>query len=225
MPKLKAVVFDLDNTLVDFWKMKTMAVEAAVSAMIDAGLKIPKARALKMVYNIYDRKGIEYQKIFDDFLKEAIGKVDWKILAAGVVAYRKVKESFLDPYPHVMPTLLELIRRGYRLGVITDSARIQAWTRLTSLRLSHIFEIVITAEDVGAAKPSSKPFIAALRIFRLKPVEVAYVGDSIDRDMLGAKKVGMITILAKYGKGWHDKLRIKPDYTIEDISDLLKILK
>lgn len=212
-PAIKAVLFDLDNTLIDFWKMKTMAVEAAVSAMIDAGLRTPKARALRMVYAIYDRKGIEYQKIFNDFLQQAIGRIDWKILSAGIVAYREVKETFLDPYPHVLPTLIELVRRGYRLAIITDSPRLQAWTRLAGMRLAHFFDAVISAEDAGAAKPSALPFAVAAKALRLEPHEIAVVGDSIDRDVVGAKGAGMVAILALYGKGR------------ADIADLLKILK
>ena len=51
---IKAVIFDLDNTLVDFMTMKENALEAAVTAMIDAGLKLDSGTAKKELYAIYD---------------------------------------------------------------------------------------------------------------------------------------------------------------------------
>ena len=84
---IKAVVFDLDNTLLDFMKMKDTAVRAAVSSMVFNGLDINKDDAISKIYKIYDSKGYEYQEVFDVFLKEVIGKVDYKILASGIIAF------------------------------------------------------------------------------------------------------------------------------------------
>ena len=42
---IKAIIFDLDNTLMDFMKMKGRAIDAAITAMIDAGLEISKEQA------------------------------------------------------------------------------------------------------------------------------------------------------------------------------------
>ncbi len=92
---IKAVVFDLDNTLLDFMKMKNTAVKAAVSGMIFSGLEVNKETAIQKIYSIYDSKGYEYQEVFDLFLKDTIGKIDYKILASGIIAYKKAKESSL----------------------------------------------------------------------------------------------------------------------------------
>ena len=62
---IKAVVFDLDNTLLDFMKMKDTAVRAAVSSMVFNGLDINKDDAISKIYKIYDNKGYEYQEVFD----------------------------------------------------------------------------------------------------------------------------------------------------------------
>ena len=59
---------------------------------------------------IYDAEGIEYQQVFDNMLKEVLGKVDYKIISAGIVAYRKAREAALKPYPRVFPTLIELLK-------------------------------------------------------------------------------------------------------------------
>ena len=61
---IKAVVFDLDNTLVDFMRVKRAAVDGAVDAMLDAGLRGSKEEVIKRVFNMYDREGIEDQRQF-----------------------------------------------------------------------------------------------------------------------------------------------------------------
>ena len=60
---IKAVIFDFDNTLMDFMKMKRAAVESAAEAMIDAGLTFPKAELVEKIYKVYWNEGIEDQNI------------------------------------------------------------------------------------------------------------------------------------------------------------------
>ena len=222
MVKVKAIIFDLDNTLIDFTRMKKEATEAAIEAMIDAGLKIEKKKALRMINRLYEKYGIEYQKVFDKLLWKIVGKVDKKILAAGVVAYRRVKEGYVEPYPNVIPTLIELIRRGYKLGIISDAPAFQAWSRLAGMKLMHFFDFVIAFEETKRRKPNQLPFKLAVKKLKLKPNEIMMVGDDPRRDIAGAKKIGMVTVLAKYGQVF--KARVKPDFEINDISELLKIL-
>jgi len=243
--KVKAILFDLDNTLIDFMKMKQHAINSAVEAMIDAGLPKGKEEVLKIIDRLYKKYGIEYQKIFDDVLTEILGKVDFKILAAGVVAYRKVKEGYIEPYPNVTSTLVELVKRGYNIGIISDAHAFQVWTRLVGMNLHHLFNFVITFEETGVGKPDELPFRLALEKLNLKPEEVVMIGDDIKKDIKGAKKFGIITILAKYGEmtelikhGYITGIRPesfptkvdrksdeqKPDFEISDIKEILDLL-
>ncbi len=229
---IKAVFFDLDNTLLNFIKMKTLAVEAAIMAMRDTGLNITLNKAKRIIKELFRDYGYEHQRIFNLFLQKVLGKVDYKILSAAIVAYRKVKEGFLEPYPNVFPTLIELIKRGYKLGIITDADRLQAWTRLAGMKLHHFFDIVVTSSDVKAKKPSLRLFKTALRKAGVKPREAVFVGDDPWKDIAGAKKVGMYTVFAKYGyiplplrvHKPSDKKMVKPDFVIKEISELLEIL-
>ncbi len=50
---IRGVIFDFDNTLMDFMKMKRAAVEAAVDAMIDAGLPYRKEEMIEKIYKVY----------------------------------------------------------------------------------------------------------------------------------------------------------------------------
>ena len=218
---IRAIVFDLDNTLVDFMSMKRLAVEAAIDAMIDAGLPLGRDEAEREIFAIYEREGIEYQRVFDDLLEETLGTVDHKILAAGVVAYRRAREAALVLYPHVTVTLMELLKRGLRLAVISDAPRREAWLRLCYLNLHHVFDVVVTFEDTG--KPSAAPFERVLEELEVEPEETIMVGDWPERDVVGAMKVGMRTAFARYGDTF-GTVHSGADWDLEDIDDLLDIV-
>jgi len=219
---VKAVLFDLDNTLIDFMKMKRSSVSGAVKAMINAGLRLNQMKAEKLMYSLYDKYGIEYGKIFQKFLEKA-GGIDYKILASGIVAYRKVQLGFLEPYPRVIPTLLKLKQKGLKLAIVSDAPRLKAWMRLTELGIADFFEVVVAFGDVAERKPSRLPFEKALKQLRLKPSDVLMVGDNLSRDILGAKKLGMKTCFAKYGALSSGK--IKSDFVINKFEEILRICK
>ncbi len=220
---IKAVIFDLDNTLVDFMKMKEESVKAAVEGMIDAGLSMEREEAAKKIYQIYDREGIEYQSVFDRFLLENLQEIDYKILSSGIVAYRRAREASLVLYPHVRLTLVEIVKRGKKLAVITDAPRREAWLRLCALNIHHYFDYVLTLDDTGQLKPSPDPFKKALTMLSINPREALMVGDWPERDIVGASKVGIKTVFAKYGDtlGVHES---GADYEINDIFELLDII-
>ena len=220
---IKAVLFDLDNTLIDFMRMKRNSCEAAVSAMIDAGLKVNKEKALKRLFKLYDSHGLEDKKIFQKFLKGEHKKIDYRILANAIVAYRKVRSSYLQAYPHTDYVLIKLKSKGTKLAIITDAPRLKAWLRLMAMKIGNFFDVVVTFEDTKQLKPSHLPFKAALKKLKLKPEECLMVGDMPHRDMEGAKKLGMKTCFARYG---NPKIKnSKADYEINDIKELLKIVK
>lgn len=220
---IKAVLFDLDNTLIDFMKMKKLSCEAAIDAMIGAGLNVSHDKGIKILFELYDKHGLEEKTIFQKFLTKITGKVDYKILANGIVAYRKVRSGFLDPYPNVDYVLLKLKGMGLKIGIVTDAPRLKAWVRLASMKLSNYFDVVVAFEDTKQHKPSKLPFKAALKQLKLKPSECLMVGDWPERDIKGAKAMGMKTCFARYGN--LKAKRTEADYEIKDIRGVLDIIK
>jgi HAD superfamily hydrolase (TIGR02253 family) len=220
---IRAVIFDLDNTLTDFMKMKERAIEAAAEAMIDAGLPRTKAEVIAGIKEVYDAEGIEYQRVFDRYLITAHGKLEPRIHAAGVVAYRRAREGTLALYPHVSATLVELMRRGIKLGVLSDAPRLQAWLRLAYLQLHNIFDVVVTYEDTGSRKPAPEPFLFVLRELGVEPAEALMVGDWPGRDVEGARALGIKTVYARYGDTSGETCR-DTDYTVDDVADVIRIV-
>ena len=220
---IKAVLFDLDNILIDFMKMKKHSCSAAIDAMIGAGLKVDHDKALKVLFNLYDKHGLEEGTIFQKFLKKTTGKVNYKILANGIVAYRRVRTGLLEAYPNIDYVLLKLKGRGIKLGIVTDAPKLKAWVRLAAIKLSNYFDAVVTFEDTKQLKPSKLPFKAALKQLKLKPLECLMVGDWPERDIKGAKALGMKTCFARYGNPKAKKT--DADYEISNIKMLLDIVK
>jgi len=220
---IKAIVFDLDNTLVDFMKMKRRAIEEAIPAMIDAGLKVTSEEANRIIDEIYKERGIEYQQVFDVLLQRILNKVDYKILSAGIIAYRRAREASLIPYPHVYSTLNNLLKLGIKMGVLSDAPTKEAWLRIAFLNFQHIFDAVVTFDDTGERKPSPAPFLKILEKLEVIPQEALMVGDWAERDIQGAKKVGMKTAFAKYGDTFETEHHAA-DYELADISVLIYII-
>lgn len=220
---IKLIIFDIDNTLTDFIRMKDTSIDASIEAMIDAGLMFPPERIQEEIYRIYEEEGIEYQKVFNQLLLNLIGEVDYKILAAGIVGYRRAREASLVLYPHVKVTLIELMKRGLKLAVISDAPRQEAWLRLCYLQLHHIFDIVLTHEDTGEYKPSPAPFELVLERMGIEPEEAMMIGDWPERDIVGAAELGIRTVFARYGDTFGTETS-GADYEIDDIFDLVDIV-
>lgn len=220
---IRAIVFDLDNTLTDFMKMKSDAITAAIEGMIDAGLKLPRDAVRTRIDTIYQEQGLEYQRVFDELLGSELGHIDPKILASGIVAYRKARESALKLYPHVQMTLLELTKRGIGLGVVSDAPQAQVWLRLCSLGLQHVFDSVVTFDDTRERKPNPAPFRLVLKRLGVDPHDALMVGDWAERDVVGAKSLGMKTVFARYGDTFNTQ-ESGADFDVDDVFELVAIV-
>lgn len=219
---IKAVIFDLDNTLIDFMKMKKLACEAAIDAMIDAGLDTDKEKALHALFRLYDKYGYEDATIFQKFLMQLTGRINYSILANGIVAYRKIRSGLLEPYPHVNYTLFKLKEKKVKLAILSDAPRLKAWIRLAAMKLITFFDVVVTLEDTNKMKPHRFPFKKAIEKLNVKPEECLMVGDRPERDIKGAKAVGMKTCFARYGNA--NSAKTNADYEISDIKELVKVI-
>lgn len=70
MHKIRAILFDLDNTLVDFIHMKQASCKAAAQAMVASGLRMPETEAYERLIKTYFSVGIESDNAFSEFLKK-----------------------------------------------------------------------------------------------------------------------------------------------------------
>jgi len=204
MHKIRAILFDLDNTLIDFIRMKEESCRAAVKAMVASGLRMKEEQAYARLMKTYFDVGIESNIAFSEFLK-SVDQFDHKILAAGINTYLKTKNKFLKPYPNVKSVLGKLKRKSIILSILTDAPKTKAFQRLLGMRIEPYFKFVVGHEDTNKSKHTSLPLLLALEMLRKEIPEIAnseilMVGDSIEKDIDPAKKLGLRTALAKYGQ-------------------------
>lgn len=227
MQKIRAILFDLDNTLSDFMLMKEEACKAAVRAMVASGLNMTEKAAYDQLMETYFELGLESDMAFTEFLRNS-GEFNHKILAAAINAYLKTKSNFVKPYPRVKSVLRKLHSQGVVLSIITDAPKTKAYQRLLKMGIEPYFRFVVGFEDTASKKQTGLPFRLALSELKkelpdIKESEILIVGDSIERDVQPAKQLGLKTALAKYGQRTQG-MKIA-DYELNNIKDLEKIVK
>lgn len=225
MRVLKAILFDLDNTLLDFSGFKRETALAAAKAMRKAGVALTERELYARIFKVYEEKGIEYQRTFGDVLYglELTQHELERARQAAVIAYTKKKYEHIKPRPKAIQVLSSL-KHKYKLGIVTDAPREKAWQRLILSGLDGFFYPVVTYNDTLEHKPSLKPFELALHLLKVNASDVLFVGDNPERDILGAKKTGLKTCLAKYGCIDYTEERAVADYMIEKFEKLKGII-
>ena len=128
---VKAIIFDLDNTLVDFSRLKQLAIRGGVKGMLEAGLEADEETVYKRIFEIYEKKGWEYQTVFDDVILEFHGQQNHKFLAAAIIAYKTQSRG-------IACTLSRCLRDLDRI----DQKRDQAGGRIRRTRKRGLAEIM-----------------------------------------------------------------------------------
>lgn len=222
---LRAIFFDLDNTLLDFSGFKRESALAAAKAMRKTSIKLSEKELYDRIFDVYEKKGIEYQRTFGDVLYGLELKQHEleRARQAAIIAYTKKKYECIRPRPKAIQ-LLSSLRKKYKLGIVTDAPREKAWQRLILAGLDSFFYPVVSYTDTLEHKPSLKPFEHALFLLKVKPSEVLYLGDNPERDIIGAKRAGFHTCLAKYGCINYSEEEDVADYGIAKFEELAKIV-
>jgi len=192
--------------------------------MIDAGLESTEEEAYNILQKIIKEKGSNYGKHFDDLVNAVMGYHDPKIITMGIISYHNVKFALLRPYPDTIETLMKLKALNLKLGIITDGITLKQWEKLIRLGIYHYFDEVITSEEYGLGKPNIEFFQYGLKKIGLKPEEVVYIGDRVDKDIKPAQKVGMSTI--RILKGKYKNLDNDTECpTVNKLSEIVDIIK
>ena len=220
---IKSVIFDIDNTLLDFMYMKSNAIRSGVNGMIGVGMSIDLENSIEQIFDIYNNKGYEHQEVFNEFIISKEGAINYKYLAAAIVEYKKAKEASLKLYPGVKDTLNSLAKMDLKLGILSDAPSREAWIRLYILGLHQFFDEIVTFDDTGFHKPAKEPFIKITQKLNVDYEDCLMVGDWPERDIKGAKQFNMKTAFARYGST--ENIDISgADYDLNSITDLINII-
>ncbi|MDY9923302.1 TIGR02253 family HAD-type hydrolase [Methanobacterium sp.] len=225
---IKAVFFDIDDTLYDTSGFAKLARKAALQAMIDAGLPLSQQEAYLLLREIIKEKGSNYDKHFNILTKRVMGEEKPLLIALGMITYHNVKFALLRLFPDTMSTLIYLKKSNYQMGVISNGLTIKQWEKLIRLGLYHFFEDVVTSQEAGSEKPDRKIFQLALERMGCQAEESVMVGNKFSEDILGATKAGMSAILVNSQLTEAEKELIKREglkvNVVSDINQVKTIL-
>ncbi len=225
--KIKAILFDIEDTLYDSSLQMRMARLNAIRAMNEAGLPVDLEIGYKMLEEIVKDYGPHYTKHFDKLLERLGLKWNPRVIAAGVVAYRETSQVYLKPFSDAVPTLIKLRDLGYKLGVVAEGRSVKEWQKLIQLGVDHIFHSVLISEDLGTEELSIDQFLEGTRRLNVKPEEAVYVSSKPNRGILYANKAGLVTIRLRRGDSSAEKPKVpeaRAKYTIDRLSEIMDIL-
>lgn len=211
----KAIVFDLDGTLVDSAPEIAIALNTAmaeigqpsfplteVQTFIGGGAKVALQRALAT-------RGADLgEGVFD------------AMMASFYKVYAEVSEAGNGLYPGVKETLAELSRRSFPLGVCTNKAAHITAIALKALGIAPYFAAVVGARDDLPRKPAPDMLLAALGQLGVRPSEALVVGDSRS-DIGAARAAGCPVFAVSYGYAHGPVADLAADRVIDRMPDLL----
>jgi putative hydrolase of the HAD superfamily len=230
---LRAVLFDIDDTLFSTTQFAKVARRNAVRAMIQTGLDLPEEVVLRELDEVVAEFSSNYDHHYDQLLKrmrpKALASVNPAlIVAAGIAAYHDTKFRELKPFDDVIPLLAALRAAGVTTGIITHGWTIKQAEKLVRLGLvPHLDQkAVFISEQLGISKPNPKIYALALRDLGLQPAEAMYVGDSPSHDVTPPKSIGMLATWARRAARFQPSSSdATPDHVVDDFVQFRRLLK
>ena len=225
MPPIRAICFDLDNTLWDVWPVIMRAERAMYDYLTERYPKTVANLTIEALRDVRNEVAIEFPQMAHDFTflrKQSLRKL------AELHAYPDclVDESFevfirarneVTLYDEVQAAL-DVLSSRFRLFTASNGN-----ADLSKIGIAHYFERSVAARDVGALKPDPTVFLKAIEGTGLDPDEVAYVGDDPLMDVVGARRAGMHPIwINRQGLDWPDE--IDPvEHAITSLTELVSL--
>ncbi|MBN2045521.1 MAG: HAD family hydrolase [Anaerolineales bacterium] len=244
---IKAVIFDLGNTLLYFdgdWpEVFARADQGIFESLVKSGLQLEKDTFIpafrQRLADYHYQREIDFRehsthRILKDSLA-AFGHtgVDETILKDALKAMYAASQKFWLPEVDLLPTMKTLKNRGYRIGLLSNAGDDQDVQRLVDKgKIRPYLEYVLTSAAGGIRKPDSRIFELAVGMFGLSNHQVAMVGDTLGADIIGANQIGLysiwITRRADTPENREHRKTITPDAeikTLAELPDLLDSLK
>lgn len=203
--RVKAVLFDLDGTLLDSFPMHYLAYEAMFSRF---GIAMSKELFLSTYspnwYRTYEAFGLA-QEHWSEANKLWLNE-----------AATHIPQLFQG-----VPEVLDELKKTFTLGIVTSGSKSRVLSNLARTGISDHFDIVITGDDVAEPKPSPEGLHIALQQLSVSPAEAVYVGDAhADFEMARSAAVRFFGVPSEFANlnAGH------PDYDVQPISDLPTLL-
>lgn len=194
---LKAVIFDIDDTLYGY-REANLRTLPAVGEYARRELGVDADLFLRVYQEVMDRqlaengdtagchsRAIRFQLVLERLalpLRHAVilNELYWSTLIGGI-----------EPFPYVADFIRQLKERGIRLGVGTDMTADWQLRKLEKLGLLEYFDFIVTSEEAGVEKPDYGVFRLCAGKAGCAMEECLFIGDNIRKDVQGALEAGM----------------------------------
>lgn len=244
MPQITAVLFDFDDTLID-WSTRTKSWEEISLINIgnvhdyltQSGHKLPPIKQFHHQYHTilqksWDRANTTWESVcFANVLLDTFEAchLDSNHINLDTImrVYNWQPMPGVLPYQETIPVLEYLRQNKYKIGLITN-AMMPMWMRDVELRhyqLLDYFDVRLTSGDVGYIKPHPAIYLEALKHLNASPQQAIFVGDRPANDVAGANNAGMISVWLNPPHIKEKLNGVEPDYTITNLDQLLPILE
>jgi putative hydrolase of the HAD superfamily len=197
---MKAVIFDLDDTLYPYIQHVHSGF-AAVATYVDRHFRVPArdAYATLRFARELDARGSEFQRLCD------VHRLDQAIVPALLREFNAHRPQLW--LTHDAAAVLGTLRRsGWRVGLLTNGDASVQKKKVEVLGLAALIDhAVYASEHAPGGKPAPEPFVEVLRRLQVAPHDAVMVGDDPVNDVDGARALGIRTIfLARTGRPHHD---------------------
>jgi putative hydrolase of the HAD superfamily len=220
MEMIKAILFDLDGTLLDRETSLQQFIAAQYDRFTPALESIPKQDYISRFMELDCRGYVWKDKVYQSLLSEfSCEKLSWQDLL------KDYETQFIHscvPFPHLQTTLEALKTAGYLLGMITNGLETFQQRTIQGLGIEDYFDVILISETEGVRKPEAEIFSRALQRLGVKASESVFVGDHPTVDVLGAKNIGMKAVW-KRDRYWTEPVEV--DAIIDDLSILPLIIQ
>jgi HAD superfamily hydrolase (TIGR01549 family) len=204
LSSLSAVLFDLDDTLVQTTHFNNMSLASAIKVLEDRIYPSPDQERIEQfrtkILETKIKHGIEFRPVFEK-LERDLGIKDKMVLTELTWAYDRAEEVNMKLFPGASHLLKSLLQNKLKIGVVTNGDSYRQWKKLLLTGIGEFFETVIISQEVNRAKPDPEIFQMALgEIGEVEASKCAFVGDDPKNDIAGANKSNLISIRVRQGR-------------------------
>ena len=224
--KVRAICFDLDNTLWDVWPVIIRAEQKMYDFLAQRYPRVVASMTVEMMRTAREQTAAAYPQMAHDFtfLRKQTLRDHAREFGYAEAMAEEAFDAFIqarnevDLYDDVVPAL-EQLRARYRLFTASNGN-----ADLARIGLAHFFERTVAARHVGALKPDPAIFHKVIEGTDLQAGEVVYVGDDPHLDVAGARGAGMQAIwIDRQGVQWPAEIA-PPTHTIRSLRELAELL-
>jgi putative hydrolase of the HAD superfamily len=179
-----------------------------------------------------ENRELSPERVWTEFIFAQYPALTEKITAIGeeLAFYWDARCSTRIMRPEVPAALDSLREHGYRLGVISNiMSRTMVPYQLAKYGIAHHFSVVIASTEFGWRKPSERIFLAAAEQIGCMPSECAYIGDTISRDVIGARRAqyGLAIQIKSFLTTVSDKETDteQPDAVVQHLTQVVSVIE